>query len=365
MSSDPDALRDTPLALKLKAQIARDGPMELSRFICACLWDRVHGYYATKAVIGRAGDFVTAPEISQIFGELLGLWSAVVWQSMGAPAAVKLVEFGPGRGTLMTDALRAIAKVPGMPAAMTVVMVEQSAGLRRQQQNALANQQIPITWVEASRPSDAPMILLGNEFIDVFGPDQSVKTPMGWRWRAVALDEGGQFQFAPSLTTRLRPELDQRWPDAPVGSICEQLRTNDLAAEFKALAAGQPFAALFVDYGHLHSDLGETLQAVRQHAYEHPLCSPGEADLTMQVDFEDLAREMAAAGFTVDGPITQAEFLGRLGIIERASKLMAANPQRATEIEAGVARLMAPNGMGTRFKAIGIRSADVPKLPGF
>lgn len=365
MSTDPNARRDTPLALKLKAHIQRHGPMELSSFISDCLWDDAHGYYATKTVIGRAGDFVTAPEISQIFGELLGLWSAVVWQSMGCPAAVELVEFGPGRGTMMADALRAIAKQPGMAASVSVVMVEQSPGLRGQQQGVLANLPVPITWLECSRPAEMPTILLANEFVDVFGPDQSVKTPDGWRWRAVILDEAGRFQFAPSEATRLRPELHERWPDAPVASIFGHLRTDYLAAELKLMAAGRPFAALFVDYGHIEPALGDTLQAVRYHVYEHPLCSPGEADLSMQVDFADMAHEMLLAGFLVDGPVTQAEFLGRIGIIERTSKLMSANPARTGEIEAGVARLMAPNGMGTRFKVIGIRSPDVGKLPGF
>ena len=210
-----------------------------------------------------------------------------------------------------------------------------------------------------------PAIVIANEFIDVFGPDQSIKTDDGWRRRAVVLDAMGRFQFAPAQTTRLRPELDALWPGAARESVFEHLRTGHLASELKRIAGPQPFAALFVDYGHTEPALGETLQAVRNHAYEHPLCSPGEADLTVQVDFSDVAAEMMKQGLAVDGPVTQAEFLGRLGIIERASKLMAANQAMAGEIEAGVMRLMAPNGMGTRFKAIGIRSPGLPALPGF
>jgi NADH dehydrogenase [ubiquinone] 1 alpha subcomplex assembly factor 7 len=368
-SYDPDARRDTPLALKLKAQIRRDGPMALGQFIGECLWNETYGYYATKAVIGRNGDFITAPEISQVFGELLGLWSAVVWQKMGEPAPVHLMELGPGRGTLMADALRAASRVPRLASALCVMMVEMSASLRERQKQTLAGGAIPITipiaWCEVPDVSPAPVILLANEFLDCLAPEQCVKTADGWRWRLVALDETGRFQFEPSPMTRLHPDADKRWPNAVEGSIFESVPLDRLAEDLKRVASRQPLAALFIDYGHTSTALGDTLQAVRAHVYEHPLCSPGEADLTVQVDFAAFARAMTAAGFAVDGPLTQAEFLGRLGIVERASKLMAANPAKAGEIEAGVLRLMAPNGMGTRFKVIGVRSPSVAKLPGF
>ena len=362
---DPEARRDTPLGLKMKEEIRREGEVLLASFICDCLWDETHGYYATKAVLGKSGDFITAPEISQIFGELLGLWSAVVWQQMGSPSPVNLVELGPGRGTLMADALRAVRIVPGFQAALSVTMVEISPSLRALQKTTLAHAKVPISWSDTIQPANGPLVILANEFVDVFGPDQSIKTDEGWRWRAVGLDEAGRFQFTPSFTTRRRDELDRQWPDAPIGSIVSHHRSDELAKSLKMMAAAQPMAALLIDYGHTETRLGDTLQAVRNHVFEHPLCSPGEADLSVQVDFADLARELESAGFIVDGPVTQAEFLGSLGIIERASKLMAANPAKAGEIEAGVARLIAPNGMGTRFKVLGVRSVGLPELPGF
>lgn len=366
MSFDDQERRDTPLAAKLKDQMrAAGGPIDLKEFVGACLWDEEHGYYATKRVIGAAGDFVTAPEISQVFGEIIGLWSAVVWQSMGAPAKFNLIELGPGRGTLMADALRAAVRVPGFKEAVEVVMVEASPVLETAQRETLTGVPVPVRWGQLGDNLAAPSIVLANEFIDVFGPDQSIKTAEGWRWRAVALDEQDRFQFTASHGTRLRPELDAQWPDAPEGAIYSHLDTRDLADVLKPMADGYPFAALFIDYGHTDPALGDTLQAVRSHAHEHPLASPGEADLTLQVDFADVIGEMQRAGFIADGPTTQAEFLGRLGVIERASRLMAANPAKADAIQAGVMRLMAPNGMGTRFKVIGVRTPDVPQLPGF
>lgn len=363
---DPNERRDTPLALKLKAQIERDGPMELGQFIGACLWDEAHGYYATKAVIGRGGDFITAPEISQIFGELLGLWAAVVWGQMGSPSPVNLFEFGPGRGTLMADALRAITRVPGFKDGLAVKLMEASQLLRALQEEGLADVGVPVAWTDRFPASEAvPAIVLANEFLDVYAPSQSIKTEEGWRWRAIGLDDEGRFQFTASRPTRLRPELDTMWPGAPLGSVYETIASHDLAEALKQMAGSDPFAALFIDYGHVESAPGDSLQAVRDHRFEHPLTSPGEADLSIQVDFADVAREMKVAGLAVDGPLTQGEFLGRLGIVERASKLMAANPAKAGEIEAGVARLMAPQGMGGRFKVIGVRSLNLPKLPGF
>lgn len=375
---DRQARRDTPLALRIKARLRETGgEMALAEFVEACLWDEAHGYYATRPVVGVSGDFITAPEISQVFGELLGLWSAVVWQQMGSPADAELIELGPGRGTLMADALRAARRVPGFPEALAVTLVERSPSLRAVQRQRLSggdykggdfkDRDFKIAWQDELGLASRPAIVLANEFIDVLGLDQAVLTAQGWRARAVVLDADGQFQFAPSadIAPAAARDLAATWPDAADGAVADLLAIAPLAATLARRAADQPFAALFVDYGHAEAGLGDTLQAVRGHAYEHPLRSPGEADLTMQVDFSAVAREMSAVGFAIDGPVTQAEFLGALGIIERASRLMAANPSRAGEIEAGIARLMAPAGMGTRFKVIGVRSPGLPPLPGF
>ncbi len=365
-SYDPELRRDTPLALELKGHIRSRGPMLLRDFLSACLWDEAHGYYATRLVLGSSGDFVTAPEISQVFGELLGLWSAVVWQSMGAPATFDLIELGPGRGTLMADALRALKAIPPCRAALNVTMVEDSPTLREAQRKTLTDADVPVRWTDwLFGPWKGPRIVLANEFLDVFHMDQSIKTAGGWRARAVGLGSDGQFHFTISPNSILRDDLARRFPDAPAGSILSTIDAAGFAKDLAELRGDQPFAALIIDYGHTTSALGDTLQAVRDHVFEHPLTSPGEADLTVQVDFADLSRALQAQDFAIDGPITQGEFLGRLGILERASRLMAANTAKAATIEAGVARLMAVPGMGDRFKVLGVRSPDVAPLPGF
>jgi NADH dehydrogenase [ubiquinone] 1 alpha subcomplex assembly factor 7 len=370
-SYDPDLRRDTPLALKLKERIRRDGPLPVNAYMQACLYDPEHGYYVGGDPIGAHGDFITAPEISQVFGELLGLWSVVVWRQMGGPNPVRLIEIGPGRGTMMRDALRATSRQTAFREAVSVHLVESSDRLRAIQVASLNDMSARITHHAAHQLDEVegPAILLANELLDCTPIDQIVRirpTKVDgavWAVRTVELDVNGRLQFGQGR--HISPPA--RWlPDnTVVGDIAEGGR---YALKFEALARQyreQPMAAIFVDYGHTSVGTGETLQAVRHHAYEHPLTSPGEADLTALVNFAQVADAALAHGFVVDGPVTQAEFLGALGIMERASKLMAANPAKANEIEMGVARLMAPGGMGTRFKAIGIRSPSLPPLPGF
>jgi NADH dehydrogenase [ubiquinone] 1 alpha subcomplex assembly factor 7 len=363
---DSTIRRDTPLALKLKASIGRDGPMTVADYMSSCLWDDDHGYYATRAVIGSAGDFITAAEISQVFGEIIGLWSAVVWQQvLDAPPALQLVEYGPGRGTMMRDALRAARIVPGFAAATTVHLLEMSPVLAEAQRLVLSDSGCALTWGQNLAGFTPPAIILANEFLDAWPVEQWIKTIDGWHWRGVGLDSGGSFCFTTVPGTRRRDDLDLQYPDAPLGSIVESQRPELLADALKALAQAGSITALIIDYGHVEPVSGDTLQAVRSHTYESPLTSPGEADLSAQVSFYELATALHAAGLAIDGPVTQAEFLGSLGMVERASRLMSANPHRAGEIETGVARLIAPNGMGTRFKVIGVRSPHLPPLPGF
>jgi NADH dehydrogenase [ubiquinone] 1 alpha subcomplex assembly factor 7 len=371
MSYDPQARRDTPLALKLRAQIAVHGPLGIAEYMQACLLDPTHGYYNTSDAIGRRGDFITAPEIAQVFGELIGLWCAVVWQQMGSPERIDLIELGPGRGTLMRDALRAIGTVPAFARALRVHLVEPSPRLRAAQSALLRHSPIPVTHDDGSFTGDdfrAPTILIGNEVLDCRPIDQLVRgtdaTGAGcWLIRMVGVDQTGALQF----TTGKPVAVQSPWTglDPQGGDVIEGGRHRLLMEQFGRSAARVPLAALFVDYGHDSHAIGDTLQAICNHTFEHPLTSPGEADLSAQVDFAQVAEAAHKGRLSVDGPTTQAEFLGRLGIIERASKLMAANPGRAAEIETGVARLIAPNGMGTRFKAIGIRSPHLPPLPGF
>lgn len=366
MTYDPGERRDTPLARQIKASIQARGPLPVSEFMSQCLWDEAHGYYATRKVIGGSGDFITAAEISQIFGELMGLWSGVVWQqTLGSPATVTLVEFGPGRGTMMRDALRAARIVPGYLQALSVHLVEMSETLKAAQREALASAAVPITWGHNIADFATPAIAIGNEFLDAWPVEQWVKTERGWRPRAVGLDRHQQLTFTVVDDTSAREDLDRRFGSAPVGAIVELQNVERFAAALRHAAGSGPVVALLIDYGHVGDVSGDTLQAVRGHRHEHPLTSPGEADLSVQVSFFDLASAFDRAGLEIDGPVTQAEFLGGLGIVERGARLMGANPARSGEIEAGVARLITPNGMGTRFKVIGVRSKGLPKLPGF
>jgi NADH dehydrogenase [ubiquinone] 1 alpha subcomplex assembly factor 7 len=369
MTYDPNLRRDTPLALELKDRIGRRGPIPISEFVGSCLNDSRHGYYHTQDAIGLRGDFTTAPEISQVFGELIGLWCVVVWQQMGAPSPCNLIELGPGRGTMMRDVLRVAANQPGFASAVKVSLVESSERLRAIQTQTLKDAAIPAHHVGPDGPPPGPAIVIANEFLDCLPVGQIVRAiapdgQSGWFQRTVACDAAGHLQFGQGGEVKLHA----RWStlEAPAGTILEQRsRLLSLAKSMVETTNGGPLAVLMIDYGHPDFAFGDTLQAVRAHATEHPLTSPGEADVTTQVCFAEVADAFQVAGLAVDGPLTQAEFLGALGIVERASKLMTANPGKVGEIETGIARLLAPGGMGSRFKAIGMRSPGLPALPGF
>jgi len=356
----------TPLARLLAARIADEGPISVAAYMQACLHDPVHGYYRKQAAIGAGGDFVTAPEISQVFGELIGLWCAVVWQQMGEPGRVRIVELGPGRGTLMRDALRAARLVPAFHRAMSVDLVETNTTLVAAQRACLTDAAVPIRWSDDLQPSSAPSIVIANEFLDTLPVAQWVFRGGRWLGRRVGLAGSGELAF-----------VEDSSGDEPSSSPPPHIAaTGDgdifetrapafakWAAKFAALRVST--AALFIDYGHAEPGLGDTLQAVRGHRYDDPLRAPGESDLTAQVDFAAFAAEVSRHGFNCDGPLAQGEFLGRLGIVERASRLMEANPGKALEIESGALRLMSPGGMGSRFYALGVRSKGLATLPGF
>ena len=369
MSGAGDTRRQTPLAAQLAREITASGPIGVDTYMRRCLSDPQHGYYTTRSGIGRDGDFTTAPEISQAFGELIGLWAAVVWQQMGAPAQVSLVELGPGRGELISDALRAARVLPGFLQAVDLHLCEINPAFRRLQAEKLAASGLGIaaTWHDAWPDLAArPTIIIANEFLDTMpGTQWRCGRDGAWQEIRVGVDAKGQLDFVPAGA---EPPFrdDPAMPPAPdAEAVLSWVDTSDLARSLAVHGAAAPLAALFIDYGHVMTTWGDTLQAVRGHQPEHPLCSPGEADLSLAVDFAALQRAIEATGLAVDGPVTQAEFLGQLGIAERASKLMAANPARANEIESAVFRLMAAPGMGTRFHAIAVRSTTLDALPGF
>jgi len=357
--------RPTQLAAQIVHRIRSAGPLSVAEYMRVCLHDPAHGYYRTQHAIGRAGDFITAPEISQVFGELIGLWCAVVWQQMGAPSQLNLIELGPGRGTLMRDALRAAKAAPDFYTAITVHLVETNAALLEHQRTLLNDETVPIRWHKDIEGNHAkrPTIVVANEFLDTMPIDQWVFRSERWRQRCIGLDEAQKLAF---FDERLDSELHPTFEQAATPREGDIFETRPAFAAFGSTLAslGSPFAALVIDYGHTGPAFGNTLQSIREHRYEDPLAAPGEADLTAQIDFTALANAMSAAGFSVDGPVSQAEFLGSLGIAERARHLMGANPRSAISIEGAIARLMAPNGMGTRFKAIAARDPGLPSLPG-
>lgn len=358
---------EAPLLAKLRALIRREGPIPVERYMHLCQADPEHGYWQQARSIGAGGDFTTAPEISQAFGELIGVWSAVVWQGMGRPAPLRLIELGPGRGTLMRDALRAAGRVPEFLGSLTVHLIEASEPLRETQRQAFAGHKgegkhPPIVWHSSiDDVPDGAAIVIANEFLDALPFRQLVFVDGAWRERMIDADAEGRLRFATGPTV----DLEAGGPPQPEPGAILELRAGEDEVLARLAGRQSPQVALFIDYGPAEPAYGDTLQAVHRHAWVDPLSLPGRADLTAHVRFASLADKARAVGLAVDGPIAQAEFLGRLGIAERAARLMAANPQRAGEIETGVQRLMSPTGMGEQFKVIAVRSGTLPPPPPF
>ena len=360
-----------------------------------CLQHPKHGYYMTRDPFGAAGDFITAPEISQMFGEMLGVWIGEAWTAAGAPAGARLVELGPGRGALMSDVLRVGRVAPGFLDAISVDLVETSPILRELQAQTLEPSPAPINWrADFGEIPRAPLFILANEFFDALparhfvrvahGPpfrpwhssDASIAHPEGsgffpdamggWRERLVGLAAGGQFAFG------LASYVETGLPLAPPpGSIIEiNAVAQRLMSEIARRIVADGGALLLVDYGYTQTTVGESLQAVARHAYVDPLAAPGEADLTTHVDFAALARAVRAKGAKVQGPVTQGSFLAQLGIERRAETLRRnATAQQRDAIDSALERLVgigdARDHMGELFKAMAVMHPDMPDMPGF
>ncbi|WP_262272593.1 class I SAM-dependent methyltransferase [Microvirga yunnanensis] len=349
----------SPLRDRLRETIALEGPITVERYMSLCLGH----YYATRDPLGAAGDFTTAPEISQMFGELIGLWMLEVWNGMGRPAACRLVELGPGRGTLMADLLRATRLLPDFKAAATVHLVETSPSLRGRQQAALASSGFSVAWhdrVEDVPPG--PTLLVANEFFDALPVRQFVATERGWCERLVGLD-GERLIFGlrpepePALGKPLKPGDILEWPGASI----------DVMGELARRLERGPGAALIVDYGYWGPAFGDTLQALRKHKPVDPLEDPGEADLTTHVDFHRLAQAAVAGKARAHGPGTQGGFLRSLGIEARAATLKArATPAQAADIDRALARLteQGPTAMGDLFKVLAVTHEGIEAVPG-
>lgn len=330
------------------------GPIPLSQFMGAA---NAH-YYATRDPLGARGDFTTAPEVSQMFGELIGLWMADLWQRAGEPP-VRYVELGPGRGTLAVDALRAMAKAGLAP---PVDLIETSPTLRAAQAERVAHAEFHLDLV--GLPDDAPLIFVANEFFDALPIRQLIATGEGWRERLVACQD---MLFLPIQGDRSFDMIIPRdFRDAAPGSILETSPAG--VAVLRQLAKrlnDQGGAALIVDYGYMGPAIGDTLQAVKGHAYANPFDMPGEADLTAHVDFATLAEAARAEGLVVHGPVTQGAFLMRLGIAERTASLSLAAPDRAGQLAIDRDRLTDPEQMGELFKVIALTAPGWPVPAGF
>lgn len=352
----------TTLKARLQAQIAAGGPLTVAQYMTACLHDPEDGYYAVRPRLGEKGDFVTAPLVSQMFGELLGLWAVECWTRLGRPQRFCLVEAGPGDGTLMSDLLRAARLSPGFLQAADLWLIETSAPLIETQRARLAASPLSPCWTDRleALPGDAPVILIANELLDCLPARQFVRTPQGWAERMVGLDQAGELAFglSPRPVGRLMPE-------AQPGELIEiSAAQTAFAAGLGALIARQGGAALLIDYGRDTPGAGDTLQALHRHRKVPPLETPGQADLTVHADFPAVAAAARGAGAQVSAIRTQGELLCRLGIHARAEALMSARPDRADRVGRQIERLIAPNWMGTLFKAVAIHAPDLTP-PGF
>jgi len=357
-----------PLATRIAELIAAEGPLSIAQYMTLCLHDPERGAYAAHDPIGRDGHFVTSPEISQAFGELCGLWVVQAWHDQGRPSHPRLVELGPGRGTLMADALRAIqAAAAEFLDDAQIVLVESSPVLQAVQSERLKASAVDISWCTHFDESlgDRPLFLLANEFFDCLPIRQFVNTERGWCERVVTAKDGSlAFALAPVPAS---PSLiGEGRGNAPLGGVFEIAPSAlALAEEIAGVIAAKGGAALIVDYGYDVPGFGETLQAISGHAFAEVLADSGESDLSAHVDFLALAAAVRRGGAASHGPITQCNLLADLGIGPRAERLIIANPKQARDIAAAIDRLVNPKGMGALFKALAIAPDGAPAPPGF
>jgi NADH dehydrogenase [ubiquinone] 1 alpha subcomplex assembly factor 7 len=353
----------TDCTREIRRIIAAQGPIRVDEFMRIALTDPRFGYYIRRNPI--SGDFITAPEISQIFGELIGLFFVQLWEDRGRPKRFQLIELGPGRGTLMADMLRAAGIRPQFLDSAIIDLVEVSPVLAEQQSRGLASW--PVTWHRDLRdvPADAATFIVANEFFDALPVRQFVHRGGRWHERKIALDRD-RFCFVQHPEPAPEELIPTRLHDAPDGAVFEcSADARRVAGEIASRIVKTGGAALIVDYGHLRSGFADTFQAVHQHKFADPLAEPGEADLTFHVDFEALAEAAKARTAHVLGPVTQGRFLTALGIRERSEILKRSAPAYAQMIDSGVERLIGDTQMGQLFKMLAITTPDSPPPPGF
>ncbi|TPW31741.1 class I SAM-dependent methyltransferase [Martelella alba] len=362
----------TALGEKLIRMIAEDGPIPVSVYFQLCLADPEFGYYLTRDPLGRAGDFTTAPEISQLFGELVGTCLVAAWQAHARPEQVILIEGGPGRGTMMADMLKVIATLaPTLYEKISVYLLETSPELRRRQEGTLARHRQKLHWVD--RMETVPegfTLFVANELFDALPIRQFIKTEKGFSERLVGLDDKGRLAFLIGPARLDRHALPSNAGTAPVGSLFEIAPAREaLMATISERLKQNNGTALIIDYGHLQPGFGDTLQALHHHRYDPVLAHPGEADLTSHVDFSALAAVAAAAGLHLHCPIMQGDFLAGLGLGARASQLGRGRDTATQKTIIEAAQRLAGNGpgeMGDLFKVLAVSGSAIvlpPFLP--
>lgn len=349
------------LADVIDRQIRETGPMSIATYMGLALTYPRQGYYSGTDPLGATGDFVTAPEISQMFGELIGFFVVNAWQQLGEPRSFTLLELGPGRGTLMQDALRVAARAEGFVDACHLQLFETNPALREQQAERLGKYN-PYWADEIDAVADDPLIVVANEFFDALPIRQFVRAPDGWHERQVGLRDGRRV-FGLSPTPIPGEAMPEAVRDAAIGEVYEvSLAAADALQRLGKRIAAQRGAILAIDYGYAETQAGETLQAVRRHAFADVLKAPGEVDLSAHVDFGALGRVARDLGLRVEPLATQRDFLGRMGIVERASTLAKANPGQLDSIAAALRRLTDSSEMGTLFKVFCASAGDIEPI---
>lgn len=353
------------LQQQILRMIAATGPLSIAEYMHLCHSHRDHGYYAAGNPVGAGGDFITAPEISQMFGEMIGVWAIGVWHQLGKPDPFQIAELGPGRGTLMKDFIRAAKADKGFLSVINVKLVETSPSLKTEQIKTLKDTPLNIEWVQTVEELESvPTLFIGNEFLDAIAFRQFVKTGGRWRELCIGSDENNELLFTPGTTGIDESLLPEGHEKEPEGAIYETAPAREaITSAIANHVASHSGAALFIDYGHETSGFGDTFQAVQSHKPISPLADPGNCDLTSHVDFEAIGNAAKAEGVRVFELKTQGEFLLELGVAERAGELGQGKPLDVqTQIRADVERLVLPDQMGELFKVLCMtnRAGDLP-----
>ncbi len=359
---------------RLIARIKAEGPLNVAEYMTLCLLDPEDGFYPTRDPLGKEGDFITAPEISQMFGELIGIWCLQTWLDMGQPKRVQLIEIGPGRGIMMADILRAARLDKDFIKAVRVTLIEASSALEAVQAKTLADAPCMVTWApHLHRVADGPSIIIGNEFLDCLPIRQFIQKDRfagaaGWQERMVTYDND-QFQFALSpaaISEMLQSTLPAAQIEAKNGDLLEICPASaQILDQIKSRFEKNEGRALFIDYGPAETEFGDTLQALKRHEKVGVFSDPGNTDLTARVDFAALSQAARAIDLTVTRPVEQREFLSKLGLEMRALTLSRAAPDSKAKIGRQLHRLTDSEEMGALFKAICFQSDDMPVPMGF